>query len=634
MIIPEHIIDQIREQADIVEIINESVHLRKKGRNYVALSPFTDEKTPSFTVSPEKQIFKDFSSGIGGNVYKFVMEYHRMTFPEAVEYVAEKVGIRLEKNKSEDDFAELDRRQKAQKAINLVNEIYKKELGNPKNIIALNYFFGRGLNNDLVVKFGLGYSPDSWDIVYNVLKKQKFDEKSMEDCGVIVRSKNGTSFDRFKGRAIFPLRDHIGRVVGFSGRQLVIDKKSGKYINSPQCLLYDKSKLLYGLFESKDSIRNRGEVILVEGQLDVISLHKVGIENVVASSGTALTEYQIELMSRYAKKIYFIYDSDEAGIKAASKGVDIALKKELDVKIVQLPDGEDPDSIIQKSGKNTFNIYLDHAIDFVEFQVNIYKKKNPKESAQSRSLFIRKIVKSISMIPDRLQHDHYVGRLAHFMDLNNHELGILYSEKKKSELKEIKKNEFKDNDELKVHKKDDLYEESRLEQDDSLRVTETILPEELILLKYALQGFEELNRMTDEFEVSVDTFVNEDAKNLFNILSNLENIKGKNILEIIQDSEYLSDEIKSLLLGLTLLGEEKSINWSKYRNLGIEHNLNEDMADSLIKLELKSLDLKSKSLLSLLSDDNELTRKNELKQDLIELSIHKRKLLDKLEGIE
>lgn len=642
MIIPEHIVDQIREQADIVEIIGEDLELRKKGANYVALSPFTDEKTPSFTVSPDKQIFKDFSSGVGGNVFKFVMEYHRMTFPESVEYVANRVGIKLEQNKTSQDFKELDRRQKAQKAINYINEIYQKELGKKENIDKLNYFFSRGLNNEVISKFNLGYSPDSWDYVYESLLSKKVDIASMLDSGVIVKTKKGTYFDRFKGRAMFPIRDHIGRIVGFSGRQIVIDKKSGKYVNSPQCLLYDKSKLLYGLFESKDAIRNKNEVLLVEGQLDVISLHKVGIDNVVASSGTALTQQQVDLISRFASVIYFIYDSDDAGINAANKGIDLALKKEMDVKVVVLPKGDDPDSIINSNGKNTFINYLNRAIDFVEFKILRYKEANPKETAQSRAGIIRDLIKSISQIPDRFQHDHYLGRVAHFLDLSRHEQDLLYSEKEKLEIKNAGKLEFKqekgtvanesDGNNFVIHNIQNQYEKSRLDEDASLKVAGAVLPEELILLKYALQGFNEINRMTDEFEISIDTFVTKEAVELFEILSNLSNVKGKSLLEVIQDSEFISEENKALFFGLTLTGEEKSNNWIKYRTIGVEHNLFADLADALIKLELKKLDTRSKNLLSLLKSES--ANKEEIQQDLYELTMHKNNLIAKLQNSE
>jgi len=642
LIIPEHIVDQIREQADIVEIIGEDLELRKKGANYVALSPFTDEKTPSFTVSPDKQIFKDFSSGVGGNVFKFVMEYHRMTFPESVEYVANRVGIKLEPNKTSQDFKELDRRQKAQKAINYINEIYQKELGKKENIDKLNYFFSRGLNNEVISKFNLGYSPDSWDYVYESLLSKKVDIASMLDSGVIVKTKKGTYFDRFKGRAMFPIRDHIGRIVGFSGRQIVIDKKSGKYVNSPQCLLYDKSKLLYGLFESKDAIRNKNEVLLVEGQLDVISLHKVGIDNVVASSGTALTQQQVDLISRFASVIYFIYDSDDAGINAANKGIDLALKKEMDVKVVVLPKGDDPDSIINSNGKNTFINYLNRAIDFVEFKILRYKEANPKETAQSRAGIIRDLIKSISQIPDRFQHDHYLGRVAHFLDLSRHEQDLLYSEKEKLEIKNAGKLEFKqekgtvanesDGNNFVIHNIQNQYEKSRLDEDASLKVAGAVLPEELILLKYALQGFNEINRMTDEFEISIDTFVTKEAVELFEILSNLSNVKGKSLLEVIQDSEFISEENKALFFGLTLTGEEKSNNWIKYRTIGVEHNLFADLADALIKLELKKLDTRSKNLLSLLKSES--ANKEEIQQDLYELTMHKNNLIAKLQNSE
>jgi len=642
LIIPEHIVDQIREQADIVEIIGEDLELRKKGANYVALSPFTDEKTPSFTVSPDKQIFKDFSSGVGGNVFKFVMEYHRMTFPESVEYVANRVGIKLEQNKTSQDFKELDRRQKAQKAINYINEIYQKELGKKENIDKLNYFFSRGLNNEVISKFNLGYSPDSWDYVYESLLSKKVDIASMLDSGVIVKTKKGTYFDRFKGRAMFPIRDHIGRIVGFSGRQIVIDKKSGKYVNSPQCLLYDKSKLLYGLFESKDAIRNKNEVLLVEGQLDVISLHKVGIDNVVASSGTALTQQQVDLISRFASVIYFIYDSDDAGINAANKGIDLALKKEMDVKVVVLPKGDDPDSIINSNGKNTFINYLNRAIDFVEFKILRYKEANPKETAQSRAGIIRDLIKSISQIPDRFQHDHYLGRVAHFLDLSRHEQDLLYSEKEKLEIKNAGKLEFKqekgtvanesDGNNFVIHNIQNQYEKSRLDEDASLKVAGAVLPEELILLKYALQGFNEINRMTDEFEISIDTFVTKEAVELFEILSNLSNVKGKSLLEVIQDSEFISEENKALFFGLTLTGEEKSNNWIKYRTIGVEHNLFADLADALIKLELKKLDTRSKNLLSLLKSES--ANKEEIQQDLYELTMHKNNLIAKLQNSE
>src|SRR6201985_2799547 len=354
-------IDRIMEATDIVEVIGEFVALKKRGANYVGLSPFANERTPSFTVSPAKGIFKDFSSGKGGSAVTFLMELEKFTYPEALKWLAKKDGIEGEETV---DTAENKEAENHRESLMIVTGYAAKyfhdtllETEEGQNI-GLSYFKERGFNNDTIKKFELGYSPDPWEAFTGQAIKDGYSAQYLEETGLCIKRDNGSLYDRWRGRVMFPIHSFTGRVIAFGGRTLKSDKNVPKYVNSPESEIYHKSNILYGLYFAKKAIREEDNCYLVEGYADVISVHQAGIENVVASSGTSLTVDQIKLLGRLTKNITILYDGDAAGIKASLRGLDMILEEGLNVKVVLFPDGHDPDSYVRLLGSSGFKNYI------------------------------------------------------------------------------------------------------------------------------------------------------------------------------------------------------------------------------------------------------------------------------------
>ncbi len=607
MYIEQETIDNIKSQSDIVEIIGEYLSLRRRGSNFIALSPFTNEKTPSFVVSPEKQIFKDFSSGKAGNVFRFLMEINGMSFPESVELVANRIGVQLKKNKA--DPKKQNKLEKLREINNLVSDFYTKQLKDKSKAkgkrggFALEYFIKRGFNYKTIVEWGLGYSPDDWESTHKYLSKAGYDDEILLESGILAKSARGTIYDRFRGRAIFPIKDYLGRIIGFGGRQLEDDKKSAKYVNSPSGPLYDKSNSLYGISHAKNEMRNKGETILVEGYADVISLHQAGIKNVVASSGTALTGGQIDLITRYSNKIYFIYDSDDAGVKAAGKGLDTALEGGLEVRVVHLPEGEDPDSVIQNQGKNTFNSYLGDALDFVAFKVRAFKRNHSLDSARDKSDLIRSLVGSVHKISDTLQHDHYISRIAQELALSSNQIDIVYSESKMIKSRNQKDDQHKSKAK---HSPDDaqfnLAENTSLAQARSslgktFKLIDNIPAEEQCVLRYALQDFANLKNLS-EYDFSDKYVQSQETKNIFKIVYKYENNSGS-IFDEIESDDEIGNMYKDLIAGFIIFPLDMPLKMAEAFNLSTEFDLLAELKIAVIKLAIAHYEKEQEKYLNL-----------------------------------
>ena len=340
-------VDRIMEATDIVEVIGEFVQLKKRGANYVGLSPFVNERTPSFTVSPAKGIFKDFSSGKGGSAVTFLMELEKFTYPEALKWLAKKYSIEVEETvDTTENLEEQNHRESLMIVSGFAAKFFHESLldTDEGQSIGLSYFKERGFNAETIKKFELGYSPDQWEAFTGEAIKQGYKEEFLVESGLSVKRDNGSLYDRYRGRVMFPIHSFTGRVIAFGGRTLKTDKNVPKYVNSPESEIYHKSNVLYGLYFAKRAIREEDNCYLVEGYADVISVHQAGIENVVASSGTSLTVEQIRLIGRLTKNITILYDGDAAGIKASLRGLDMILEEGLNVKVVLFPDGHDADS--------------------------------------------------------------------------------------------------------------------------------------------------------------------------------------------------------------------------------------------------------------------------------------------------
>ncbi len=420
-------IDRVFETARVEEVIGEFVQLKKAGSNFKGLSPFSDEKSPSFMVSPVKQIWKDFSTGKGGNAVSFLMEHEHYSYPEAIKFLAKKYNIEVEETVQTDQEKEqMNERESMFLVSNFAKEYFHDILMNSTQgkAIGLSYFKERGFNEDSIKKFDLGYCLDSWDSFTKEALKKGYDIKYLSSTGVTIVREN-KQFDRFKGRVMFPIHSMSGRVLGFGGRTLSSDKKTAKYVNSPESEIYHKSKILYGIYQAKKEIAKQDNCYLVEGYTDVISFFQSGIENVVASSGTALTSDQIRLVNRLTKNITVLFDGDAAGIRASMRGIDLILEQGMNVKVVAFPDGEDPDSFAKKHSEASLREYLENSSqDFINFKVSLLMKDANNDPVKKAGL-IRDIMTSISKIPDSIQREVYVQECSRIMEISER---VLFSE--------------------------------------------------------------------------------------------------------------------------------------------------------------------------------------------------------------
>ena len=418
--IPQETIGKIFDSADIVEVIGDFIHLKKSGSNFKGLSPFANEKTPSFMVSPGKRIFKDFSSGKGGNVVTFLMEHEQLSYPEALKWLANKYNIEIEEAEETKEQIEAKHQKEAlYLAHQFANGFFKTSLkdSNEGKSVGLSYLKKRGYNISTIDEFELGYSPDDYNALENEAKKANYNLGPLKISGLIKEGEKG-NYDFFRGRIIFPIHNITGRIIGFGGRTLRTDKKVAKYFNSPESDIYNKSNVLYGLFQSKNEIIKNDSCLLVEGYTDVISLHHNGIKNAVSSSGTSLTEGQIRLIKRFTNNVVILYDSDPAGINASFRGVDMILKAGLNVKVVLFPEGEDPDSYAHQLSNEDFKSYLnDNQIDFISFKANHLLEKT-KNDPINISKTINNIIISISIIPDAVSRSVYIKKTAQIFEMD------------------------------------------------------------------------------------------------------------------------------------------------------------------------------------------------------------------------
>ena len=413
-------IDKIMDAANIVDVVSEFVTLRKAGVNFKGLCPFHDEKTPSFVVSPSKGYCHCFSCGKGGNVVGFIMEHEQMTYPEALRWLAKKYNIEIHERELTDDEK---REQSERESLFIINEwaqnYFRENLLDTERgkAIGLAYFRSRGFRDDTINSFKLGYAMPERDALAKAALAKGFKEQFLVDTGLCYRKEDGTLQDRYAGRVIFPVHTVTGRVVAFGGRILDNNKKAAKYVNSPESLIYHKSNELYGIFQAKHAITKQDRCYLVEGYIDVTSMHQSGVENVVASSGTSLTTGQIRLIRRFTSNITVLYDGDAAGIHASIRGIDMLLAEGMNVKVLLLPDGDDPDSFARKHPAQEFRDYIEaHQTDFIEFKTNLLLKG--VTDPVKRSEAISSIVKSVSVIQDQIMRATYLAECAHRLGMS------------------------------------------------------------------------------------------------------------------------------------------------------------------------------------------------------------------------
>lgn len=547
-ILPEKI-EEIRSANDIVDVISAHVRLKKRGKNYLGLCPFHQEKTPSFTVSAEKQLYHCFGCGKGGNVFTFVMELEKVSFAEAVRSLAEKVGIVL-------SFTEVDQEKQNEiealynacrfAGLQFYNNLTKTDEGRG----ALEYFHGRGFSDETIRSFGLGYSMNSWDSFLQRTKDEGIKQEDLLKAGLIRLRDDGGAYDYFRGRAMFPIFSTSGRVIAFGARKMRDDDAvQGKYINSPETPIYNKSKVLFGLFHSKEQLRSQNNALMVEGYADLISLYQAGIQNVVASSGTALTEEQVQLISHYTKNLTLVYDADSAGSNAMLRGVDIALAQDLDVRIVELPEGEDPDSFVQKHGGKEFLKLVEQSISFIDFKARQFLRLGAFATPEGKSEAVRSIVQSIAKMKDELKRNFFLKDVASKYDLYE---SVLYRELERWTTKE--KQSFRREYAVNQTPNNSPNDAQPIKKDEIPAAERDILK---LLLDH---HFEPVNLIFSH--IALTDLSNELVKKLLEFVFSRLNERGTiDLMELVEDIE--DPQLKSIVTDVAVSKYELSQQWSK-----------------------------------------------------------------------
>ena len=464
--ISKETIEKVFDQARVEEVIGDFVQLKRSGSNMKGLSPFVNEKSPSFMVSPVKQIWKDFSSGKGGNSVTFLMEHEHFTYPEAIKYLANKYGIEVEETiVSNEDIEQANEKESMYLVSEFARDYFHKTMLNTDEgqAIGLSYFKERGFTKDTIEKFQLGYSPDIWDAFTKEALGKAYKLEYLEKTGLtIVKQEDGKTFDRFKGRVMFPIQSMSGRVLGFGGRILTNDKKAAKYLNSPESEIYHKSKVLYGIFQAKQAIAKQDNCYLVEGYTDVIQFNQSGIENVVASSGTALTPDQIRLVNRLTNNITVLFDGDAAGLRASIRGIDLILEAGMNVKVCSFPDGEDPDSFAKNNSYEVLKQYLDeNSKDFIQFKADLLVKEANNDPIKKAEL-IRDMVQSISKISDQIKREVYIKECSRIMDISEDVLYNTLAQMLKKDISEANKKYTEEKKAFEVHKNNEQLQPEKI----------------------------------------------------------------------------------------------------------------------------------------------------------------------------
>jgi DNA primase len=465
-LISKETIEKVFDQARVEEVIGDFVQLKRSGSNMKGLSPFVNEKSPSFMVSPVKQIWKDFSSGKGGNSVTFLMEHEHFTYPEAIKYLANKYGIEVEETiVSNEDIEQANEKESMYLVSEFARDYFHKTMLNTDEgqAIGLSYFKERGFSKETIEKFQLGYSPDIWDAFTKEALGKAYKLEYLEKTGLtIVKQEDGKTFDRFKGRVMFPIQSMSGRVLGFGGRILTNDKKAAKYLNSPESEIYHKSKVLYGIFQAKQAIAKQDNCFLVEGYTDVIQFNQSGIENVVASSGTALTADHIRLVNRLTNNITVLFDGDAAGLRASIRGIDLILEAGMNVKVCSFPDGEDPDSFAKNNSYEVLKQYLDeNSKDFIQFKADLLVKEANNDPIKKAEL-IRDMVQSISKISDQIKREVYIKECSRIMDISEDVLYNTLAQMLKKDISEANKKYTEEKKAFEVHKNNEQLQPEKI----------------------------------------------------------------------------------------------------------------------------------------------------------------------------
>ena len=611
--IDDSTIQEIKDRLDIVEVVSDFVSLKKSGSSYKALSPFSSEKTPSFFVSPSKQIFKCFSTGKGGDAIEFLKEVESLSYIEAIKYLAEKYGVEI--NETDQDYNKNNDKESLLIILNKAKSFFIDNLNSKEGkSLAKTYLEHRQVDVKMIEKFELGYSFDKWDLLYKYLIDNKFNEEHVSKAGLILEN-NNKKYDRFRGRLMFPIHNISGKVIAFGARLIKDEKNQPKYINSPETDLYIKSKVLYGLYQSKNYIRKFDKCYLVEGYTDVISLFQIGVENVVSSSGTSLTKDQIRLISRYTKNITILFDGDKAGINASLRGMDLILENDMNVNIVSFPDNEDPDSLSKRLGKEKFLNHLSkNEIDLIRYKVDILNS-DFKNDPIKKSEMIFDIVRSISKIPNSIKRSVFIKETSSSLNINEESLitemnKLLINKKVSKPLIDIGKSTDKNQDEInKIHGAINFHEKECIR----------------MLVNYGTKDFEVVGLNRKSFieyflnEIEDVEFNNENYLKIIKIFK--EEFQKNNVIDINYFLNEKFSDLKDDIIDLSTSKYEISEKWKNKYNIHVTEEtdtLKKTTYTNILRLKFRLIKKMIKDNLKNLNNINDLNLEKET------LDIHNR----------
>lgn len=568
-------IEAVRSASDIVDVVGEYVSLKRRGSNYFGLCPFHSERTPSFSVNPEMSIFKCFGCGAGGDVFQFVMRIDGLEFPEALRTLADRAGIDLPEEGAE-ERERAGQREALFSALRFAARFYHHTLTQTKQgRRALEYLRDRGFSKEAIKKFGLGFAPDAWDALLQAASAHHLSEAVLEEAGLIIPRKDGSGFyDRFRGRVVFPILSHVGKVVGFGGRILTGESNQPKYINSPETLVYNKSRVLYGLYQAKHAIRQKEEALVVEGYTDVIALHQAGIEHAVASSGTSLTRDQVHMLGRYAKRVVLVFDSDAAGAGAAMRGIQVVLLEGLAAYVVALPPGEDPDSFA-RDGDAAFEEYLqEHRRDFATYIYEQAEREGRLETPEGEAEIMHSIVDAIASMPDTLMQETYIRRASEVLRIPDIRLHGVLEDVLRSRRSKESRSSSSDPERPPLAPSD----AGRPPVGRRTRKSTQLLPEEKTLLRLMLEHGSSMV----EFilgNTSLDEFTAGPARKTAEHF--LEQYKSGRVDRQPFLEGAFGEDVQSLIADLAVIRHEPSQNWERKQRISVPR-LDEDPYEAAI----------------------------------------------------
>ena len=618
MSVSQTTIDEIKSRIDIIDVISDFVTLKRTGQHYKGKSPFSDEKTPSFIVFPRNQNFKDFSSGKQGDAISFIMEYDGLSYIEAIKYLAKKYGIEIvEEEQSPEAVLKQNERESLFIILNYAKDYFKKTLFETEEgkSIGLTYFKERGFTEETIQKFELGYSLDQWNALETEAKSKGYNPDLLEKAGLIIR-KEESQYDRFRGRVIFPIHNSTGKAIAFGARILKNVKNQPKYLNSPETDVYHKSDVLYGLFQSGRAIRQMDNCFLVEGYTDVISLHQHGVENVVSSSGTSLTENQIKLIHRHTENITVLFDGDDAGIRASLRGIDMILQQGMNVKAVVFPGGEDPDSYSRKLGALDFQQFLkENAEDFIHFKTKLLldgRENDPVKKAET----VSQIISSLSTIPDQVKRAIYMKETSNLLGLEEQ---VLYAELNKiliGQRKERQKEAFREQpiqliEEIEQAQQKESFDPVVFQEKEALR----------ILINYGFNQIENEYNLFEHYleELNPIEFSNPVYNQILDIFK--EELNKGSVVDVNYFINYPDQKIQNEVINLTSERHEISENWERYRIYVPKEKdvLTNSVYSNILRIKFHKI----KKLIALnleeLKNETESVRQTELQKINIEL---------------